>query len=373
MNAPIRYGLIGCGGFGRFCLSQYQSLDELRLVAVADASVELARSTAGEFDLGCLESAEDLIARPDIDLIHLATPPGTHFKLACAALEAGKHVLCEKPLALTTEEAEHMIGLARARRRVLAVNLIMRYNPLNSSVHRIRQSGLLGGPIFASLINLAQDEILPASHWFWNRAESGAIFIEHGVHFFDLFEWWFGPGRVVSAQQLGRPGTTLVDQVQCAARYGEMTLGTFYHGFHQMLRQDRQDWEIVFEKGVIRMSGWVPTRLEADVFLTHAELEELALLLPGCEVKILEEYSGDRRQASSRHQARTVDLHAVLTLEPPVSKADLYGRMLRDLLTDQIKAIHSESHQRVVTESNGLTSLGYAVEAQRLADISSAV
>ncbi len=252
MKTQLRYGLIGCGGFGRFCLRQYESLAVLQRVAVADASLALARSTAEEFGLDCMGSAEELIARPDIDIIHLATPPGTHYQLACAALEAGKHVLCEKPLALTAEDASRMVELAKSKHLVLAVNLIMRYNPLNTAIHDINRSGVLGKPIFASLINLAQDETLPPSHWFWDRSESGAIFIEHGVHFFDLFEWWFGHGRVLSAQQVVRPGTTLVDQVQCTIRYGELTLGSFYHGFHQMLRQDRQDWEIVFELGVIR-------------------------------------------------------------------------------------------------------------------------
>lgn len=370
MNAPVRYGLIGCGGFGRFSLRHYKSLESLRPVAVADAVPAMAHDAAREFGLEAAESAEKLIARPDIDIVHLATPPGTHYRLACDAMRNGKHVLCEKPLALTKGDAAEMIELATARGLVLAVNLIMRYNPLNAAVRNICQGGVLGNPLFASLINLAQDEILPATHWFWNRAESGAIFVEHGVHFFDLFEWWFGPGRVVSAQQIVRPGTVLVDQVHCAARYGDLTLGTFYHGFHQSQRQDRQDWELVFEKGVIRMSEWVPTQLEADVFLTEADLATFQNLLPNSGATIVETYEGERRQAYSRHQPRTFDLHARVTCDPLVSKDELYGRMVRDLMSDQIAAIRNPVHQRMVTEVNGLSSLAYAVEAQSLADSS---
>lgn len=368
MEEPLRYALVGCGGFGRFCLAQYQSLESLKLVAVTDASPVLAQQVAKDFNLEQVGSIQELIARPDIDIMHLATPPGTHYELTRAALEAGKHVLCEKPLTLTTEDAARLIEIARSKGLVLAVNLIMRYNPLNQAVHSITVGEVLGKSIFASLINLAQDEVLPPAHWFWDPARSGAIFIEHGVHFFDLFEWWFGQGRVVSAGQVRRPGTDLVDQVHCAVRYGEMVLGTFYHGFHQMLRQDRQDWELVFEKGVIRMNGWVPTHLEADVFLSHAELDELTALLPGSEIRILDEYHGDSRQASSRHRSRHVDLHAIVTCRPSLTKEELYGTMLRELLSDQIKAIHSVSHQRIVTEVNGISSLAYAVEAQAMAD-----
>jgi len=368
MSESLRYGLVGCGGFGRFCLGQYRSLQDVELVAVTDVSSSLAGQIASDFNLEQAGSAEELIARPDIDLIHLATPPGTHYRLAFAALSAGKHVLCEKPLTLNVEEAAGLIELARNKGLVLAVNLIMRYNPLNQVVRSLAAGEVLGKAIFASLINLAQDEVLPPSHWFWDPGRSGGIFIEHGVHFFDLFEWWFGPGRVVSAGQVLRPGTDIVDQVHCAARYGDMTLGTLYHGFHQMLRQDRQDWELVFEKGVIRMTGWVPTCLEADVFLTLAELGELTTLVPGCEVRIIEEYEGELRKVSSRHLSRTVDVHAILTCKPPVTKEELYGKMLRELLSDQIKAIQSPSHQRLVTESNGISSLAYAVEAQAMAD-----
>ncbi|RYD19948.1 MAG: Gfo/Idh/MocA family oxidoreductase [Verrucomicrobiaceae bacterium] len=369
MNArPIRYGLIGCGGFGRFCLRQYQAMDGLLPVAVADVAPAMARKTAEEFGLDFEESVEALIARPDIDLVHLATPPGTHFALACAAMAEGKHVLCEKPLALTPEDAARMIQFAESHRLVLAVNLIMRYNPLNAAVHAICRSGLLGSPLYGTLINLAQDEVLPATHWFWNAAQSGGIFIEHGVHFFDLFEWWFGPGKIVSAEQLVRPGTNFVDQVHCAARYGELTLGTFYHGFHQSSRQDRQDWELVFEKGVIRMSGWVPLSIEADVFLTRVECESLAALLPEAQVRVLEEYGEDRQQASSRHQPRTIELHVVITSKPAMTKENLYGSMLRHLMEDQVAAIRNPEHHRLVTESNGLSSLKYACEAQHLAD-----
>lgn len=368
MKEPLRYALVGCGGFGRFCLAQYQSLEGLKLVAVTDASPALARLVAKDFNLEQVDSTQELIARPDIDIIHLATPPGTHYRLARAALEAGKHVLCEKPLTLNTEEAARLIELAKSKGLVLAVNLIMRYNPLNRAVRSITVGGVLGQSIFASLINLAQDEVLPPEHWFWDPAQSGAIFIEHGVHFFDLFEWWFGEGRVVSAEQVRRPEADLVDQVHCAVRYGEMVLGTFYHGFHRMLRQDRQDWELVFEKGVIRMNGWVPTHLEADVFLSHAELDALTALLPGSDVRIVEEYNGELRQGASRHRPRYVEVHAIVTYSPPLTKEELYGTMLRELLSDQLKAIHSGSHQRIVTEANGISSLKYAVEAQAMAD-----
>jgi len=363
----LRYGLIGCGGFGRFCLQEYRKMPNVECIAVADSDEALARRTAEEQELGFEVSPEALLRRAEIDLVHIATPPFTHSALAMAALEAGKHVLCEKPLALTVEDAERMIALAEEKGLILAVNLIMRYNPLCLAVKALVDTRVLGEPLYASLVNAAKDESLGLEHWFWDREKSGGIFIEHGVHFFDLFEWWFGPGKVLSAEQLYRPGTGIVDQVHCAVRYGESTLGTFYHGFHQMNRRDEQNWRIVFELGTLTMSEWVPTRLEIDMTVSDAALEVVKELLPRADVRELERYEGAERDAMSRHRERIVDVHAKVSADAGAMKMDLYGQMLRTLLDDQISAIRDAAYVRRVSERNGLSSLAYAVEAQRKA------
>lgn len=367
MTKPLRYGLIGCGGFGRFCLREYQQMPELLCVAVCDADVALASRTAEEHQLICCPTVESMLRRGDIDLVHLATPPFTHADLAVAALEAGKHVLCEKPLALTLEDAERMIAMAAAKKRLLAVNLIMRHNPLCQAVKAIVDSGVLGLPLYATLVNAAQDENLPPGHWFWDPARSGGIFIEHGVHFFDLFEWWFGPGKLLSAQEIQRPGTTITDQVHAAVQYGEATLGTFYHGFHQLRSRDEQSWQVVFELGTLTMSEWVPTAMELDVTLSNAGLEVLRKILPNSEVRVVELYFGNEQHPHSRHRLRNVDLRAVVSATAGLEKKPLYGQMVRDLMRDQISSIGNPGHSRLISESNGLTSLAYAAAAHRLA------
>ena len=368
MHPPLRYGLIGCGGFGRFCLKEYSRMEEVVCVAVADHQPDLAAKTGEAFQVHACASPKELLDRSDIDLVHLATPPFTHAGLATAALEAGFHVLCEKPLATTMIDAERLVRLAAECGRILAVNLIMRYNPLCQAVKALVESRILGDPLHALLVNAAQDETLGPDHWFWDPEKSGGIFIEHGVHFFDLFEWWFGGGEVLAAQQLPRPGTQIIDQVQCAVNYGDTTLAHMYHGFHQMLRRDQQAWLIVFEQGTLRMREWVPTRLDLDATLSEAGLEALIALLPGAKIEVVERYAEPERQATSRHRPRVVDLRVKLTEQPALPKFDLYGQMLRDLLRDQIHAIRDATHVRTVTEANGLSSLAYATAAQTLAD-----
>ncbi len=368
MTEPLGYGLIGCGGFGLFCLEQYQAMPDLRCVAVADVDAERRGAAAARFGLPACASPEALLARHDVDLVHIATPPGTHRALVMAALEADKHVLCEKPLAIDPDDARAMVARSQAKRRVLAVNLIMRYAPFCEIVKAVVEQGLLGQALHAHFLNDAKDEPLPPEHWFWDRRQSGGIFVEHGVHFFDVFDWWFGPGRVVSALQMPRPGSGTIEAVQAVVRYGDAVLADFYHGFHQAARMEGQEWRLGFEMGRITMQEWVPTRIRIDFLGTDAIAETLASALPGAPLTRVERYRGAARHLTSRGQRREVDGRFALDSGPPVAKPELYGAMVRALLSDQLAAIRDPRHERRVSEANGLASVLTAVAAQRLAD-----
>jgi len=364
-EAPPGYGLIGCGGFGLFCLEQYRAMEGLRPAAVADAVPEAARGAAAKFGLAACSSRE-LLARDDVEIVHVATPPFTHRELVLDALAAGKHVLCEKPLAVELDGAREMVAAAGRAGRVLAVNLIMRYNPLCSAVGKILDGGLLGEPLHGFFENCAKDEPLPAGHWFWDRAKSGGIFVEHGVHFFDLFAWWLGEGRVVAAQETRRPGTDIVEQAACTVMYGDVPVN-FYHGFHQPARMDRQEMRIVCERGSIALDEWVPTRVRIDAIADKETLGELFDLAPGPEPEVVEEYQGEARKCSGRHKQIEVDGRYRVTLEAGIGKQELYGEVLRALLDDQLAAMADPGHRRRVDETNGVTSLEMAVAADRLA------
>src|SRR4029077_3393244 len=138
-----------------------------------------------------------------------------HYPQAMQVLRAGKHVLVEKPTALLPAEADDLVAAAQDRGLLLATNLMQRYNPLFDAVHGLLERKPLGELVHAYFENYACDENLPAEHWFWDRSKSGGIFVEHGVHVFDLFAGWLGPGKVEAAQVCLRPGTTIEDQVHC--------------------------------------------------------------------------------------------------------------------------------------------------------------
>lgn len=373
-GGAVRYGLIGAGAFGRFCLKAYRELETVELVAVADASFETACAAAEDASVEACESVAALLSRDDIDLVHVATPPWTHAEVTLAALEAGKHVLCEKPLAIELDAAERMLEAAERQQRVLSVNLVMRHDPICEAVKRIAAEKLLGEPLHGFFMNEAKDEPLPPDHWFWNREDSGGIFVEHGVHFFDLFEWWLGEGEVIAAHHVRRPGSGIVEQDHATVRYGstgEPATGapiSFHHAFTQAARMDRQEMRIVFERGEVRLNEWVPTDMTIDCLADFGTIAKLESFVPNVHVEAAAAYHGQERTVTSRHKRYDIDGRYRVTGHVGMDKAALYAHVLRGLLADQVEAIRDPAHERRVTDRDAYGSLERAARATALAD-----
>ena len=367
MTKPLGYGLLGAGAFGGFCLQQYRSLPAIRLIGVADTNADAAAALANDFGLTAYASFAAMLTDPLVDVVHLATPPFTHAALVEQAVAAGKHVLCEKPLALSPGDGGRMIDAARAADRVLAVNLIMRYDPLNRAVDAIVKEKLLGEVIAGGLLNLARDNQLSPTHWFWDRAKSGGIFVEHAVHFFDLFEMWLGPGEVVSAVQSTRPGDDRVaEQVRCTTRHPNGVLVEQYHGFHQPQLLDRQELRLVCERGDLLLRGWLSESVEIDALLDADRAERTEEILRNFDVSV-SFTSIPENTITARHKTWPADGRYRITARVPVDKPTLYGQVIRDLMADQVAYAQDRSHVRTITEANGLRSLEVAARAAALA------
>jgi predicted dehydrogenase len=302
-----------------------------------------------------------------VDLVYVATPPFLHHPQAMEALEAGRHVICEKPFAMTLEQADEMIQAARERGLLVAANLMQRYNPLFEAVRGLIESKALGEPLHGYFENYAADESLPPGHWFWDREKSGGIFVEHGVHFFDLFEGWLGEGEVVAAQRSLRPGTDIEEEVQCTLRYEGGHLVNFYHGFHQPHRLDRQELRLVFERGDVTLHGWVPTTARIHAIADEADTRRLCELFPNSRLDVSAGYGPEDRSCRGRHKDLDAYQLFEMTCGAGRQKMHRYGELLRLLIRDQVAWIRDQEHERVITEENGRRSLEVALEADRLA------
>jgi predicted dehydrogenase len=362
----IGLGVIGCGHFGLFSLQHFVQVPGVELTGMAGTHNQPALAAAARFGIENVEINE-LLRRDDIDVVYIGTPPFLHHEQAMAALEAGKHVICEKPLAMTIKAADEMISSANKRDLLLVANLMQRYNPLFAAVKQVVGMKTLGEFLHGSFENYASDENLSANHWFWDRSKSGGIFVEHGVHFFDLFAGWLGNGHVASAVRGIRPGTNIEEQVGCTVKYEVGGWVNFYHGFHQPSRMDRQELRLVFERGDITLHDWVPTRAHIHAVVDEKQTRELCEVFRDSRLDVLINYSPKDRACQGR--GKTIDVYQIieLTTGAGTNKLQLYGTLLRSLMTDQSAWIRDRSHSRVTSEANGRDSLAMACKADELA------
>jgi predicted dehydrogenase len=144
----VGVGVLGAGAWARGAhLPGYRRDSRCRVVAIADVEIDRARDAAREFGIATATAdPHELFQRGDIDLIDVCTPSHTHFELAWAALEAGKHVLCEKPVAYDFRDTLRAADLARKKRLKTKVGLTFRYSPAMRYLRELVADGFIGRP-----------------------------------------------------------------------------------------------------------------------------------------------------------------------------------------------------------------------------------
>jgi predicted dehydrogenase len=147
-DSLVRVGVLGAGAWARGAhLPGYRRDPRCKVVAIADVEIDRARDAAREFDIPfATADPREVVARADIDAIDVCTPSHTHFELAWSALEAGKHVLCEKPVAYDYRDTERARDLARQKQLKTKVGLTFRYSPAMRYMRELIASGFIGTP-----------------------------------------------------------------------------------------------------------------------------------------------------------------------------------------------------------------------------------
>ena len=226
---------------------------------------------------------------------------------------------------------------------------------------------MLGRFVHGFFENYASDEPLPPGHWFWDDARSGGIFIEHGVHFFDMFEGWLGKGKVASAQRLERDGHSGIwDIAQCELIYEGNAPVHFFHGFNQPRVLDRQQMRLQFERGDITLEEWVPNRLVLDAVCTKAECARLQARFPAATMTVLGRWD-EPQHAHGRFRPIEFDLRIRLDTGVIQPKLAVYESLLGAMFEDQLQWLADRSPKRKVDAHNATKSLAVAVDADRMA------
>ncbi|MFC8246208.1 Gfo/Idh/MocA family protein [Streptomyces chartreusis] len=376
--------LVGCGAFGTFVLDAIRDIPALRIVACADADRRRAQVLADRFGAAVHTGVEDLAAAADIDVIVLATPPAAHADAAITALRAGKHVLCEKPMALTVEDAARVEAESRTSRAVFAVDHVLRYNPVLRLLKRLMQEQLLDPLRRFSFENDASDEDLGPGHWFWDPMRSGGIHVEHGVHFFDAANALMGSDPIqVQATEVRRAGGP-VDIVVATAVHPGGAVATHTHSFTHAHRAERQLMRLDHGFAEARVTGWIPTHATITAWTDEAgaarwetlpartaELLAIDGLRPHGQERVtvsVARNAGSSGPASGRGVTRSVPhrVDCVVDLGGEDRKQHVYAESVRAAMTDLLHcAKHGGTPQADATA--GLTAVAVARAATRSA------
>jgi UDP-N-acetyl-2-amino-2-deoxyglucuronate dehydrogenase len=227
---PLGFAIVGTGNVSRYHAEGIARTPGARLVAVCRADPARAAEAAKQFGVPCETVYDTLLARGDVDAVCLCTPSGQHAAQTAAAAKAGKHVLVEKPMALTLADADAMIAASRAAGVTLGVAFQRRTEPTYRAVRDAIAAGELGRLVLGTTaVPYFRDEAyFKSAAWRGTWAlDGGGALINQGIHLVDLLLWLLGEAEEVCA----RSGTLLQaieveDSITVAVRFASGALGS---------------------------------------------------------------------------------------------------------------------------------------------------
>lgn len=259
-------GIIGCGAIADVHIKAIEEIENARLTAVSSRTEEKARATGEKHNCFWSTDYRALLAREDVDIVCLTTSSGSHAELGKAVIEAGKHLIVEKPISVKLEDAEEMIGLAKERQVKLSVISQNRYKAPGRLAKQMLEQGKLGKLLFIQAITFfyRTQDYYDSADWRGTLSEDGGALLNQGIHMIDLLLWMGGPVRSVFGKTATQTHEMEAEDIGLATvtfangAFGAITSSTsFKPGFPPELH-------IYGEKGTIRLSGSGVSTWEID-------------------------------------------------------------------------------------------------------------
>jgi myo-inositol 2-dehydrogenase/D-chiro-inositol 1-dehydrogenase len=243
----VRFGLIGYGAWGSHHARAIARTPGAELCAVAARTpATCAQAQADHPGVRTYVDFAELLRAEDLDVVDIVVPSFLHHSVAAEALRAGRHVLIEKPLALTVAECSALVGLAQQQKKTIAVGHELRLSRLWGKVKQMVDAGAVGAPLYLLVELWRRPYRLGADGWRYDLHRVGNWILEEPIHFFDLARWYLGrAGEPISvyaranSKQAGHP--ELQDNFSAVVNFPDrvyaviaQTLAAFEH--HQTVK-----------------------------------------------------------------------------------------------------------------------------------------
>ena len=203
VSAPLGIAIAGTGFGQKIHLPAFQIHHRTQPVAIYHRDAATATAIAADHGIPHgFDRFEDVIAHPDVQGVSISTPPFLHFEMAAAALKAGKHILLEKPVTLTVNEAEQLQAIADQTGAIAAVDFEFRYVPAWQRFAELLAEGVVGERRLIKIDWMASSRADASRPWSWyaRRDQGGGALGAIGSHTFDYIHWLFGPVARLSAK-----------------------------------------------------------------------------------------------------------------------------------------------------------------------------
>jgi myo-inositol 2-dehydrogenase/D-chiro-inositol 1-dehydrogenase len=259
-NNALAVGLVGCGMIGQI------HADTLRLLAedgeivplvCADPSSEARQAVMANCPFERMtDDPLAVISDPAVDAVMITSPTATHRELVLATVEAGKPLLCEKPLAPTFGEVRDVCDAVLSSGLVAQVGFHSRFHPIMNRLQRTVQSGELGRPMGYTLRDdqyWPTGDVVPGhSSWRSDRAQAGGgALLEHSIHGADIVSWLFGPAVRVYARSRAVFGYDVEDVAAVTVEHESGVVGTILTIFNGVRGREERRFEVFFERGAV--------------------------------------------------------------------------------------------------------------------------
>lgn len=188
----FRVAIVGNGGIYRLAHgTAWSQISRAKVVATCDVLEERAEQACREMGASAyFTRMEDLLGKNEIDIVDICTPSDTHAELSIQALRAGKHVICEKPMALNPQDAARMVQAAHDMQRHLYIGHTRRFDARWNMMKDQIAAGRIGTPVAVRRTERCW-AAFPERDWHWDASRSGGVLMDLGVHVADLFAWFF--------------------------------------------------------------------------------------------------------------------------------------------------------------------------------------
>ncbi|HHS12455.1 MAG TPA: Gfo/Idh/MocA family oxidoreductase [bacterium] len=264
-QGAIRVGLIGCGRIARVHTAAIDQLDELNLIAFCDTHKgRLEALLAGRRAAG-YTCHQDLIEKESPDLVVIATPNGTHYSIAKDCLERGLHILLEKPITITDQQALDLMSAARKKGCHFFAVKQVRYNPSVRALKHAVDTGCLGRLVSAALVVrwTRPQAYFDQSDWRGTRKLDGGSLLNQGIHYVDIMQWLMGDVHtIIGHVDRFAHRIEIEDAAAGLIRFANQALGTLEFSINTWPQNLECSLAVFGETGSVKLSGSAMNEIE---------------------------------------------------------------------------------------------------------------